>query len=93
MLIRNSLHALTLPVVHLNGTHRDDLFNGYIAAIHALREAEKAIAASAPTGRDYYPSGPTAINEALAEHRARLTVIHKIIAELEHIAMHVQDSP
>lgn len=74
------------PTVHLNGTPRERLLEGYMAALEALRAAETALQATGPNGRDYYPSGTEAIKVAQAEHVARLASLERIIADIQTLA-------
>ena len=48
------MNTLTLPTLYLNGTSRDSLLDGYLAALDALRLAMEALQAAAPNARDYY---------------------------------------
>jgi hypothetical protein len=77
------------PTVHLNGTHRRDLYDLYSDAIHAVQLAVAKVQAGGPNGRDYYPQGPTAIETALEEHRSRLVRLQAVQAELEAIIEHI----
>jgi hypothetical protein len=43
-----------LPVVHLNGTSREDLIHGYHYAYRALESFREALASSTCNPRDYY---------------------------------------
>lgn len=80
---------LTLPTVHLNGSSQENLLDGYIAAMDALREAVKALQATSPNGRDYYTQGPDALPKAVKEHSARLHRLADTIHELNAIAEHI----
>lgn len=68
--------------MHLNGTSRERLADGYRAARHALRKAEDALQEAAPNARDYYPQGPGAYEEAAREHRERQAALSKVREEL-----------
>lgn len=83
--------AIMLPMVHLNGTSRKELYSQYRAAHDAVYKAIDAVLAAAPNGRDYYPIGPDAINKASAEHRARVVAMEAVKAELEALALHVME--
>lgn len=78
--------ALTVPTVHLNGTARSDLADGYIEALSALKSAKKCLQDAAPNGRDYYPQGGDAIGKAMKEHWDRLARVEAVISELEVLA-------
>jgi len=83
---------LMKPTVHMNGTSRESLLEGYCNAINALQEAGSKLAAAAPNGRDYYVQGGDATKLAMDQHYARMAKLKEVIAELETIAMHVADT-
>ena len=70
------------PTIHINGTSGNVLSEQYATAARAVNEAINALGEAAPNGRDYYPQGPGAITEATAEHKARLTKLRTVHAEL-----------
>jgi hypothetical protein len=78
---------LTMPHVHLNGTSRDQLLEGYIDSVNAVRHAIEVVQKNAPNMRDYYltPGGA----KALDEHTARLKKLEEVLAELREIGEHV----
>lgn len=82
------------PTIHLNGTAKADLLEGYLDALTALRDAHDALCKTAPNGRDYYVADTSgiAINIAMDEHRARLRKLDDIKKEIEAIAMAVSDA-
>ena len=84
------MNDIITPTVHLNGTSRQDLLDGYCEAIHALHQAGVKLAAAYPNGRDYYVQGGDAINKAMDQHEARMTKLREVINELEHIAEAIQ---
>jgi len=74
------------PVVHLNGTSRQELEGQLEQALHALRAAEKALREAAPHARDYYPHcDPNAFKEAQHNHFKRLDRLQSVRTELELI--------
>jgi hypothetical protein len=77
---------LMVPTVHLNGTSRDSLLEGYKHAANAVRDAIIALDEAAPHGRDYYPQGKGSIDQAIQEHRERMLKLADVISELEQIA-------
>ena len=77
---------IMIPVLHLNGTSKNELVNQYENAIIALKEALQVVLKSAPNGRDYYPLGPNAYEVAREQHYARITKINQVIEELSSIA-------
>ena len=86
---------LMVPTIHLNGTSREQLIEGYLDALRALRAAEDAMGKITVHGRDYYVQnydqygeyvdGKPAIGRALDEHRARFDKIAAVISELEEV--------
>lgn len=85
------LTGLVFPTVHLNGTSREALVNGYVEALHAVRLATDAVAATYPNGRDYYLQGNGAINKAMDQHAARLEALKQVYAELEELCFAAQE--
>jgi hypothetical protein len=77
---------LAIPTIHLNGTSKDALLEGYCNAIDALHEAGRNVAAAYPNLRDYYVQGPDAGRIAVEQHEARMTKLREVIRELETIA-------
>ena len=75
--------ALTFPTIHLNGTGRDSLVEGWETAWSACEAAMEALKQTAPNGRDFYPQGPEALDKAVNEHRDRLRRIQSVQEELQ----------
>lgn len=72
-----------VPTIHMNGTSKESLIDGYAAAANALRSALEALAACRPNGRDFYPQGEGAINVAQQEHDAREETVRGALFEVE----------
>lgn len=81
------------PTLHLNGTSRNALAEGYQAALDALNAAVSALEATAPNGRDYYPQGDGALTEASREHLDRITALNKVRAEIYELSNHCDGEP
>lgn len=79
---------MILPTIHLNGTSKNNLFDGYVTALLAVEAAIDAVAQAAPHGRDYYPQGDHALRQAQAEHQDRLRRLNAISEELHQLAEH-----
>lgn len=77
------------PTIHFNGTSVDHLLDTYTHAHAAIREAIDALAQTAPNGRDYYPQGDAAINEAMFEHQSRALRLKSVLREIEDLMVHV----
>jgi len=76
---------MTLPLIHLNGTSKETLAEGYDNAACKLREFIDAWEGVEFNARDYYPQGPEAWNEALAK---REEMNAKIVEVLEYLTDH-----
>ncbi len=84
---------MTTPTLHLNGTHPDDLREGFIEGFRAVNAAMDTLKNSAaPNGRDYYPQGKSALDQAISEHAARLQRLASVADELLALAVHVDES-
>ena len=79
----------TFPTVHLNGTSREALLEGYIDALNAVSHAIEVLQKNGPNARDYYVAGPAHWEAAMAEHEARLQKLEAVLAELREIGEHV----
>ena len=73
---------LILPVVHLNGTSRDELIEQRITFGQALRAALDALAKAAPNGRDYYVE-PGRLEAATAQFQRRADTLRALLKETE----------
>jgi hypothetical protein len=81
------------PTIHLNGTSAADLLDGYAEAAGCVRDAIDAMhRAATPNGRDYYPQGPGAIEQAMAEHRDRVQALGRVLTELVQLMEAVADA-
>jgi hypothetical protein len=74
------------PTIHLNGTSRQELLDGYVVTLSAVCDAIIALGKTYPNGRDYYVQGPDATHNAMEEHRARLQRLISVRDELNEIA-------
>ena len=83
------MSTVSLPTVHLNGTSRDTLLEGYIAALDALRLAMEALQAAAPHARDYYVQAGDTFYMAQNQHFTRLARLRETLDELNTLAGHV----
>ncbi len=80
----------TFPTVHLNGTSRDALLQGYIDCVNAVSHAIDVIQKNPPNARDYdYYFVPGTWAAALAQYEARLEKLESVLAELREIGEHV----
>ena len=80
----------TFPTVHLNGTSREALLEGYIDCVNAVYHAIEVLQKNAPNARDYeYYFVPGTWAAALVQHEARLEKLESVLAELREIGEHV----
>jgi len=93
---------ISVPTIHLNGTARVTLEEDYGHAVMALRTALRAVQQCAPHPRDYYVQQQpidgslhgvraSGMDEALAQHLARLRRIQDTIDEIDHIRRSIQE--
>ncbi len=76
---------MKIPTIHNNGTPRLTLLGDYQRAYETIHDAMEALQATAPNGRDYYPQGEAAIEEAQHEHATRMEALTRVYAELMEI--------
>jgi len=79
------------PTIHINGTGKADLLNGYRQAMAAVRLAIDAVRSTAPHGRDYYVQRDNPIQMAMREHAERLVKLQSVFDELQALAIHVSN--
>jgi hypothetical protein len=80
------------PTIHLNGTSRELLFEGYLVASNAVGDAIAALGRIEFNSRDYYPQGPSAWKAAVLEHSSRLERLAAVKQELMDLAEHCQEA-
>lgn len=78
--------TLAIPTIHSNGTSPGELVDRLCEAVTAIMDAEKALAQACPNGRDYYPQGADATQEALRQHANRMHHLRAVRDELSEIA-------
>ena len=82
---------MRLPTVHMNGTGRRMLKEGYEKAWWAIREAENALRNIEFNARDYYVDGPEAWPEAVKEMEERFAALGKIEKDIETILESIRE--
>jgi hypothetical protein len=83
---------MMIPTIHLNGSSRERLLQGYCDAANAIRAAMDVLQEHSPHGRDYYPQGDGAFAKASDEHRARVLALDAVQAELARIALAISEA-
>jgi hypothetical protein len=83
---------LTYPLVHMNGSGKDNLLDGYRKAWEALSKAKEALQATTPHERDYYPleDGKKQYGYAYRQHSDRLIAVEEAMDDMKRLALHVQ---
>jgi hypothetical protein len=84
---------IRMPSVHLNGTSREALTNGYLEAAQAVSKARRALCEAAPNARDYYVQGEGAFGAATREHQARDQKLKDVLDELTALVEFVEEAP
>ncbi len=82
--------AMIKPTIHMNGSGRDTLLDGYATAVRAVGIAIESLCDAAPNARDYYPQGDGAYAEARCEHKARVAKLRDVQDELLALARDVR---
>jgi hypothetical protein len=83
-------HPLILPIVHLNGTSREELIQVRRQTARRLHEAIEQLCAMSPNGRDYYPVRGL-WDQARDQHARRLTTLDEIYNEIMAEALALSD--
>ena len=84
-------YGLAIPTVHLNGTSAADLLSQLKEAFTAVRQATEKVNQSAPHARDYYVQNDRAYALAREQHVQRIKAMEAVAADLERIAIGIQD--
>lgn len=81
---------MTKPIIHLNGSGKDNLLRQYTEALDAIATAQEKLQECLPHPRDYYVSPQAgAYENARIEHLARLQMVETVRREIEDLAAHV----
>lgn len=78
---------MRIPTVHLNGTDKTTLLAELEAALTALHAAQQALLQITVHGRDYYPQGDFACNQAREEMNRRAYMLQTVAQELTDLYM------
>jgi hypothetical protein len=76
-----------IPIIHLNGTSKESLLDGYVEVYKALKFSVDKLYDAAPNGRDYYVhrDGEKAFRKARKQHEDRINKIQLVMNEIEYI--------
>jgi hypothetical protein len=80
---------LTLPTVHLNGTSRKMLADGYFAANRKLQDAIRSFGEIEHNARDYYVQGPGAWPQATTQRDVMRQHLRSVQEYLEAHLIHL----
>lgn len=78
------------PLVHLNGTSKEDLLDQVRNASIIARELKSALSTMYPNMRDYYPLGEEAYTRAKAQLLRQMTSVNEVITELSLVYEGIQ---
>jgi hypothetical protein len=81
----------TLPIIHLNGTSREMLLEGYDAAYRKLLKFRRAFREIEFNARDYYVAEPDAWSKARQEREEMQNKINCVIDYLEAHLVHLAE--
>jgi hypothetical protein len=79
----------TFPTIHLNGTSKKDLLDGYRKAIDAIQDAVVALGSVEFNARDYYVQGNHAWSQASDERVEQFQKLYAVKDHLTEIALHI----
>lgn len=68
------------PIIHMNGTSREELVRQIEEVLEALHDTREKIAAAAPNARDYYLGGRD-FSKATEEHIARMHTLERLCSD------------
>ena len=77
---------MQLPLIHLNGTSKQELLDGACECGRLLREALQTMARHNPNARDFYPLGPGFYERARAEHEERCRLVESVAQSFMDLA-------
>jgi uncharacterized protein YutD len=81
----------SLPTIHLNGTSREMLLEGYDAAYRKLLKFRRAFQEIEFNARDYYVVEPEAWSDARQEREKMLNKISELTDYLEEHLVHLAE--
>lgn len=81
---------LIAPIIHSNGTGRDELVRQYRDILDGCRDLMAVMRSATPNGRDYYPISPSAGFEARDAYNERYNAVSQMHDEFEGLALQLQ---
>lgn len=78
-----------LPIIHLNGTSANALFEDHATALASIRQARQDISGIEFHSRDYYPLGNQAWSIAREERNEMLRKLDEVEKDLVTLAIHI----
>ena len=81
---------LIAPIIHSNGTSRDELVRQYRDILDGCRDLMAVMRSATPNGRDYYPISPSAGSEARDAYNERYNAVSKMRDEFEGMVLRLQ---
>lgn len=81
---------LPIPTVHLNGTGRKGLTKQCELVYTKTQELIEAMSDASPHGRDYYPQGDDAFNEAYNAHLELRSLVARVQSEFLTLGVAIQ---
>ena len=77
------------PTIHINGDRKEVLLEDAVRAHGLVEDAILALRDCAPHGRNYYPQGAGAFEEAAAAHGAMWRKLCEVRDELQALAQEI----
>lgn len=85
--------SLPVPIIHTNGTSRDELLRQVTETLDALRLANDKMLEALPNNRDYYPRGAHAYTEAHRAHSELFKLMNTLLLSYGALAEAIADAP
>ena len=85
------MKTLQCPLVHLNGTGKEQLLSDLQKVGSSLRKSLEALSEAAPNQRDYYPMGDEAWRRARKQHEERVRILRVLHEEVALVAEGIMD--
>ena len=90
----NPNETLEIPVIHSNGSGRENLLNQLTDARYALSKAIGTLQDTQPHMRDYYvkPDAPACYIRAMEQHTRRMAMLGEVDRQLAAIGEEISDA-